>query len=231
MTQDAGALTGAILPPAFVARAERGREDIIYGLKATGDLAKQIDAWRVGDRYGASGPREVVLHLKPNADGSVMGWAQGSDGKFIGQARWTKATTWGSRVVSSTAVLAGHVMLVEISRKLDRVEEKVDRISQALADDRRQALKAAVDSVAAALECQPKTARDLLIATATPLRTAIRREIQALVRSLETTPMQSHRGGTEGSKSLSSGESRANLSSPISCRRRCAVGVAVADID
>jgi hypothetical protein len=126
-----------------------------------------------------------------------MGWAQGSDGKFIGQARWTKATTWGSRVVSSAAVLAGHVMLVEISQKLDRVEEKADRISQALADDRRQALKAAVDSVAAALECEPKTARDLLIATATPLRTAIRQEVKALARSIETTPMppRSHAEG------------------------------------
>lgn len=185
------------LPPALVVRAERSRGDIIHGLRATGDLAKQIDAWRVGDLYGASGPREIVLHLKPNADGSVMGWAQGSDGRFIGQARWTKATTWGSRVVSSTAVLAGHVMLVEISQKLDRVEEKVDRISQALADDRRQALKAAVDSVVAALECGPKTARDLLIATATPLRTAIRQEIQALARLIETTPMppRSHAEG------------------------------------
>jgi hypothetical protein len=38
--------------------------------------------------------------------------------------------------------------------------------------------------------------------------------------------------GTDGSNpSPSSGESRANLSSSISCRRRCAVGVAVADID
>jgi hypothetical protein len=88
-------------------------------------------------------------------------------------------------------------MLVEISQKLDRVEEKVDRISQALADDRRQALKAAVDSVVAALECGPKTARDLLIATATPLRTAIRQEIQALARLIETTPMppRSHAEG------------------------------------
>jgi hypothetical protein len=34
-----------------------------------------------------------------------------------------------------------------------------------------------------------------------------------------------------GAAWLSSGESRANLSSSISCRRRCAVGVAVADID
>ena len=38
--------------------------------------------------------------------------------------------------------------------------------------------------------------------------------------------------GTDGSNpSPSSGESRANLSSSISCRRRYAVGVAVADID
>jgi hypothetical protein len=88
--------------------------DILYALRATEDLAKQIEAWRVGDLYGASGPGEVVLHLKPNADGSVMGWAQGPDGRFIGQAQWTKATTWGTRVVSSTAVLAGHIMLVEI---------------------------------------------------------------------------------------------------------------------
>jgi hypothetical protein len=197
MIQDGGALSDATLPPALVARAGRSRKDIIHGLRATGDLAKQIDAWRVGDLYGASGPREVVLNLKPNADGSVMGWAQGSDGRFIGQARWTTATTWGSRVVSSTAVLAGHVMLVEISQKLDRIKGKVDRISQALADDRRQALKAAIDSVTAALECEPKTARDLLIAAATPLRAAVRQEIQALERLIEEMPVppRSHAEG------------------------------------
>jgi hypothetical protein len=88
-------------------------------------------------------------------------------------------------------------MLVEISQKLDHIEAKVDRISQALADDRRQALKAAIDSVATGLECEPKTARDLLIAAATPLRTAIRREIQALARLIEATPMppRSHAEG------------------------------------
>jgi hypothetical protein len=189
MMHDGDAPSDAILPPALVARVGRSRRDIIHGLRATEDLAKQIDAWRVGHLYVASGPREVVLNLKPNADGSVMGWAQGSDGRFIGQARWTTATTWGSRVVSSTAVLAGHVMLVEISQKLDRIEGKVDRISQALSDDRRQALKAAIDSVTAALECEPKTARDLLIAAATPLRTAVRQEIQALARLIEETPV------------------------------------------
>ena len=45
----------------------------------------------------------------------------GSDGKFIGQARWTKATTWGSRVESSTAVLAGHIMLVDVTISKERL--------------------------------------------------------------------------------------------------------------
>ena len=185
------------LSPALIARAETRRRSIIESLRATKDLATELDAWRAGDFYRASGAPEVVLNLRRNADGSVMGWAQGSDGKFIGQARWTKATTWGSRLVSSAAVLCGHAMLVEISQKLDHIEAKVDRLSQALADDRRQALKAAIDLVTAALECEPKTARDLLIAIATPLRTVIRQEIQLLARLIEATPMppRSHAEG------------------------------------
>jgi len=81
-------------------------------------------------------------------------------------------------MVSSAAVLAGHAMLVEISHKLDRIECKIDRVSRALADDRRQALKAAIDSVNAALDCeQPETSRDLLVATEANLRTSLRKEI------------------------------------------------------
>jgi hypothetical protein len=36
----------------------------------------------VGDLYGASASREVVLNLKPIANGSVLGWPQASDGTF-----------------------------------------------------------------------------------------------------------------------------------------------------
>jgi hypothetical protein len=178
----------ADLPPALAARAADGRRELVRGLKATKDLANEISAWRTGDLYSASGKPEVILNLKPAGDGSVMGWAQDSDGRFIGQARWTKATTWGSRVVSSTAVLAGHIMLVEISQKLDRIEAKIDRVQQALNDDRRQALKAAIDQVETALACDPKTGRDLLIATSTPLRIATGQEIQALSRLIEEIP-------------------------------------------
>lgn len=161
-------------PPALKIGASRSRGELLHGLKATEDFAEEISAWAAGDLYRATGQRQVILNLKPNADGSVMGWAQGSDGKFIGQARWTRATTWGSRVVSSVSVLAGHAMLVEISQKLDRIEAKVDRIKQVLDDNRREALKGAIASVTTALGCEPETARNLLAPTATPLRNASR---------------------------------------------------------
>jgi hypothetical protein len=199
------------VPPALVARAERERREIVHGLKAADDLAKQLRLWRAGDLYRASGSPEVVLNLRPNADGSVMGWAQGSDGRFIGQARWIKATTWGSRLVSSTALLAGHVMLVEISAKLDRIEAKVDRVQHALDDDRRQALKAAIGSVDAALTCEPTTARDLLTAAATPLRIAIGQEIQSLSRQIQQTPMPP-RSYTKGAIWDNGPETRRDLS-------------------
>jgi hypothetical protein len=191
VTHDSDVSPGTRLPPALVLRAKENRTELAHGLKATEDLAREISAWRAGDLYRASGKPEVVLNLRQAGDGSVMGWAQGSDGRFIGQARWTKATAWGSRVISSAAVLTGHVMLVEISQKLDRIETKIDRVREALSDDRRQALKAAIDQVETALGCDPATGRGLLVAAAAPLRTAVGQEIQALARSIERVPTPS----------------------------------------
>jgi hypothetical protein len=168
-------------------RERRGRVELLQGLKATQEFVSEVSAWATGDLYNASGRPEVLLSLKQNADGSVMGWAQGADGRFIGQARWTGATTWGSRVVSSASALAGQVMLVEISQKLERIEAKVDRIKQALDDDRRQALKAAID------HAETAQSRDLLVTGVVPLRTAIAQEIQALVRQIDRTPLPSAR--------------------------------------
>jgi hypothetical protein len=70
-------------------------------------------------------------------------------------------------------------MLVEISQRLERIEQKVERVKQALDDNRRQALKAAIAHVETALACAPEQARDLLVAAAIPLRTAVAQEIQA----------------------------------------------------
>jgi hypothetical protein len=74
MTQSEDALHNITLPSALLGRVERSRGDIINSLRATEDLVRQTDAWRVGDLYGASGPREVVLHLKPNVDGYWIQW-------------------------------------------------------------------------------------------------------------------------------------------------------------
>ena len=180
---------GSRIPSPLSTRAERKRGEIVHGLKATGEFREQVRLWLSGNLYQASGNPDVILNLRHNADGSLMGWAQGSDGRFIGQARWIKTTTWGSRLISSSAILAGHIMLVEISQKLDRIEAKVDRLLQALDDDRRQALKAAINSVGTALTCEPQTARDLLAAAATPLRIAIGQEVQSLSRSIHRAPM------------------------------------------
>src|SRR6202043_707800 len=42
------------LDSSILGRVERSRGDIINSLRATEDLVRQIDAWRVGDLYGAS---------------------------------------------------------------------------------------------------------------------------------------------------------------------------------
>ncbi|MFP3581890.1 hypothetical protein SB659_20220, partial [Arthrobacter sp. SIMBA_036] len=81
----------------------------------------------------------------------VLGVAQGPDGRFIGQARWVKVSGVGSKLLSSATMLAGHAMLLEISQKLDRIERKVERIAQALRDDRREGLRGSIDAVHNAL--------------------------------------------------------------------------------
>src|SRR5438105_12593927 len=47
----------------------------------------------VGDLCGASASREVVLNLKPIANGSVLGWPQASDGTFGVATTRTAPTT------------------------------------------------------------------------------------------------------------------------------------------
>jgi hypothetical protein len=55
MSQNRDALPDDALPPSLIAQAERSRLDIIHGLKATEDLAMQLQAWRAGDLYRVSG--------------------------------------------------------------------------------------------------------------------------------------------------------------------------------
>lgn len=131
----------------------------------------------------------MLLNLRQNADGSVMGFAQGKDGRFIGQARWVKSSAVGARIAASAVALVGHAMLVEISHKLDRVEAKLNLVVQALADDRRADLRGCIKQVEDALRLRSVKNRDgLLYATAPRLRAAVEKEIQALERAVEQLP-------------------------------------------
>jgi hypothetical protein len=51
-------------------------------------------------------------------------------------------------------MITGHLMLVEISNKLDRVQKDVGAIREALDDDRMQSLRAAIEGVNTALEAR-----------------------------------------------------------------------------
>lgn len=173
------------LPEPLRSKAALGRAEVLDALRATPEFAGVMKAWLEGDTYRAVGSRKVLMNLYRNPDGSVLGVAQGADGRFIGQARWVKVSSVGSRLLSSATMLAGHAMLLEISRKLDRVEHKVDRIAQALRDDRREGLRGAIDAVHNALSCRTETAAALLAGAATPLITHIRQEIRALQRDID----------------------------------------------
>jgi hypothetical protein len=71
--------------------------------------------------------------------------AQGADGKIIGNARWVKNSSVGSRLLTSAGMITGRLMLAEISNKLDRVQKDVGAIREALDDDRTQSLRAAIE--------------------------------------------------------------------------------------
>ncbi|MBP2297096.1 hypothetical protein [Azospirillum rugosum] len=173
------------LPEALRAKTAAGRVEVLDALRSTPEFAGLMKTWLEGDAYRAVGARTVLMNLYRNPDGSVLGVAQGADGRFIGQARWVKVSGVGAKLLSSATMLAGHAMLLELSRKLDRVEHKVDRIAQALRDDRREGLRGAIDAVHNALSCRTETAAALLAGAATPLITHVRQEIRALQRDID----------------------------------------------
>lgn len=161
----------------------------MHGLKASEDLVRGIKEWTTGDLYKATGKRQVLMQLQRNADGSVMGYARDAKGRFIGHARWVKTTTVASRLALSVGMLAGHALLVEISRKLDRIERKVDRIEQILRSNTREALKAAIEGVYFAIDVSSSdNKRHLLTNLILSLHTVIKQEIGLLKLQIQQAP-------------------------------------------
>ena len=186
--QLSGTPSSVDIPPVLRQQAKDCRREVVQIFQASADLMKDIHLWTV-ETYRPIGPAKVVANLYEYADGSVLGIAKGPDGKIIGQARWVKGAAVTSRLAGSVAMLAGQAMLVQISQSLNRIEDKVDRILQALVDDRRAALNSAIKGVGDALKAgSPEISKGLLLNTAPQLRAAIEAEIQALRRIIDDVP-------------------------------------------
>jgi hypothetical protein len=99
------------------------------------------------DLYVPKGKKEILLKLYRGPDGLFLGHAHGADGKIAGHARWLKVTGASSRLLSSAGMLTGQLMLVEMSRKLDRIQGSVDAIRKALDEDRMQKLRARLEEL------------------------------------------------------------------------------------
>jgi hypothetical protein len=122
-------------------------------------------------------------------DGLYLGHAKGADGKIVGNAQWVKISSVGSRLLTSAGMITGHLMLVEISNKLDRVQKDVGAIREALDDDRMQSLRAAIEGVHNALEARsPENKHALMTATIPELQKAIHQTMAALKREIAEIP-------------------------------------------
>ncbi len=143
------------------------------------------------DLHAPIGPKEIIAHLHRGPDGLFFGHARGPSGKIVGQAKWLKVTDAGSRLFLSAGVLTGHLMLVEMSQKLDRLQGSVDKIREALDDDRMQTLRAAIGTTRDAVEARRNDNRQLLLTSTVPhLNGAVLKTIAALKREIAEVPSQ-----------------------------------------
>src|ERR1700737_4439204 len=95
----------------------------------------------------------------------------------------------GTAPLTSAGMISGHLMLVEITNKLDRVQKDVGAIREALDDDRMQSLRAAIEGINNALEARsPENKHALMTATIPDLQKAMHQTIAALKREIEEIP-------------------------------------------
>ena len=136
---------------------EAARKDVLSGIANT-DAGRQVLGELVkSDTFAGVGRPTVLARMYRGPDGLYLGHAKGVDGRIVGNVRWVKISSVGSRLLTSAGMISGHLMLVEITNKLDRVQKDVGAIREALDDDRMQSLRAAIEGVNNALEaCEPR---------------------------------------------------------------------------
>jgi len=164
---------------------EAARQDTLRNIAST-EAGREILAELIkSDTFAPVAKPIVLARMYRGPDGLYLGHAKGVDGKIAGNARWLKVSTVGSRLLTSAAMITGHLMLIEISNKLDRVQKDIDAIRDALYDDRMGSLRAAIAGVNDALEAStPENRKALVMARIPLLDQAIYQTIAALKREI-----------------------------------------------
>ena len=168
---------------------EEARQDVLRGIAST-DTGRHVLAEILkSDKFMPVGRPTVLARMYRGPDGLYLGHAKGAGGKIIGNMRWAKVSTLGSRLLTSAGMITGHLMLIEISSRIERVQKDVGAIRAALDDDRMQSLSAAIHGVRDALEARvSQNKHALMTATIPDLQTAIHKLIAALKREIAEVP-------------------------------------------
>lgn len=168
---------------------ERTRSDVLMGIAST-EIGQQIlrEIIRSASFVPVGNPA-VIMRMYRGPDGLYLGTAKAANGKILGNARWKPVMGVGSRLLTSAGMLTGHLMLVEISAKIDSVQKDVRSIRRALDDDRMQELKASIRGVHAAIEARSSENKNALLnATIPDLQKAISKCIAALRSEISEIP-------------------------------------------
>jgi hypothetical protein len=170
---------------------EDARREILAGIVGTDAGRRVFVELLKSDTFTPVAKPTVLARMFRGPDGLYLGHAKAVDGKITGNARWLKVSTVGSRLLTSAGMITGHLMLVEISAKIDGVQRDIGAIRAALDDDRMQGLRAAMEGVNNALEAQsPENKYALMTATIPDLQKAIHQVIAALKREIDGVPQQ-----------------------------------------
>lgn len=183
-----GSETSHRVPKALTAESDRLRKDIIDALAGAEELMGTVQQWTTGEISTGEGIANIVATIYKHSDNSILGIAK-INGNIIGHAKLAGAAPLAAGLAVSVAALAAYAMIVDITNRLNRIESKVDRILQALADDRRASLYGAIKAVGDALQVlNQDTSRGLMHSIAPHLRSSIEAETVALRRLMELVP-------------------------------------------
>ena len=85
---------------------EAAREDVLTGIANSG-AGRQVLAELVkSDIFAPSGRPTVLTRMYRSPDGLFLGHAKGIGGKIVGNTRWVKISSVGSRLLTSAGMMS-----------------------------------------------------------------------------------------------------------------------------